>query len=204
MLFIITILCYTKICDYKTIKILNSEISRLNKENTQINQELILIREDNKDNLSDISDLKDTIKALNETIDEISKLKKLKPVQDTFPIDIRLSKCIKYSKSFGQDYNCQYSATEDWKKEMNKSLLSLKKKMKVEDYKIRLSSQKKWEISKNNTIELMDKYITQHGGIFQQTIVESETSNIYKNRALILNSLNSFIDDYYYAEKFKE
>ena len=203
-LLIITILLCIKIYDNKTIKILNSEITRLNEENNKLNKKFDLIKKDNTKNTSNIAEMEEIIKSLNETIDEISKLKDRKPIQDTFPIDIKLSKCIEYSKNNSQTYDCQYIAKEDWKKDMNKSLASLKKKMKDEDYKILLDSQKKWEISKNTTMELMDKYTEKPSGIVNEIIIQSEESNIYKNRALFLNSLKLFINNYYFADEFKE
>ena len=167
----------------------SENISHLRKE-TNIQEGTIKQLYSEIDNYKNkISDLGKEIETLNEEIAEISEIKNYHPFQDIYPIDIKQKKCIEKSNDINY-INCAYYSKKEWEQEITKHLSILKKEMPANKYNIIVNNQKVWKNSINQDFTLIDEYIVKNGGIVDETIAENLKSNIYKTRAIFLNSIS--------------
>ena len=112
------------------------------------------------------------------------------------PIDIEEEKCIKIAdnSNIGMG-NCALKATEDWFKEIDKNLMTLKQMLPAEKYTKIAASQKKWENYIKSEFDVNENVIFHKTGTIYYTISAGQKAYIVKERALLLKSYIQYANE---------
>ena len=112
------------------------------------------------------------------------------------PIDIEEEKCIKIADTsdIGMG-NCALKATEDWFKEIDKNLMTLKQMLPAEKYEKIADSQKKWESYIKSEFDVNENVIFYKTGTIYYTISAGQKAYIVKERALLLKSYIQYANE---------
>ena len=105
------------------------------------------------------------------------------------PIDIEEEKCIKIAdtSNIGMG-NCALKATEDWFKEIDKNLMTLKQMLPADKYEKIADSQKKWESYIKSEFDVNENVIYYKIGTIYYTISAGQKREMVKERAMLLHS----------------
>ena len=108
---------------------------------------------------------------------------------DKYPIDIEEEKCIEIAdtSNIGMG-NCTLKATEDWFKEIDKNLMTLKQMLPAEKYEKIADSQKKWESYIKSEFDVNENVIYYKIGTIYYTISAGQKREMVKERAMLLHS----------------
>ena len=108
---------------------------------------------------------------------------------DKHPIDIEEEKCIEIAdtSNIGMG-NCALKATEDWFKEIDKNLMTLKQMLPAEKYEKIADSQKKWESYIKSEFDVNENVIYYKIGTIYYTISAGQKREMVKERAMLLHS----------------
>ena len=103
------------------------------------------------------------------------------------PIDIEEEKCIKIAdtSNIGMG-NCALKATEDWFKEIDKNLMTLKQILPADKYEKIADSQKKWESYIKSEFDVNENIIYNKAGTIYYTLNAGQKRETIKERALQL------------------
>ena len=103
------------------------------------------------------------------------------------PIDIEEEKCIKIADTsdIGMG-NCSLKATEDWFKEIDKNLMTLKQMLPAEKYEKIAESQKNWENYIKSEFDINENIIYNKAGTIYYTMSAGQKRETVKERALQL------------------
>ena len=115
---------------------------------------------------------------------------------DKHPIDIEEEKCIKIANTSNIKMgNCALKATEDWFKEIDKNLMTLKQMLPAEKYTKIADSQKKWENYIESEFDVNENVIFHKTGTIYYTISAGQKAYIVKERALLLKSYIQYANE---------
>ena len=118
------------------------------------------------------------------------------PEPDKHPIDIEEEKCIKVADTSNiRMGNCALKATEDWFKEIDKNLMTLKQMLPAEKYEKIADSQKKWESYIKSEFDVNENVIFYKTGTIYYTISAGQKAYIVKERALLLKSYIQYANE---------
>lgn len=118
------------------------------------------------------------------------------PEPDKHPIDIEEEKCIKVADTSNiRMGNCALKATEDWFKEIDKNLMTLKQMLPAEKYEKIADSQKKWESYIKSEFDVNENVIFYKTGTIYYTISAGQKASIVKERALLLKSYIQYANE---------
>ena len=106
--------------------------------------------------------------------------------EDLDPIDKVERECISKTASTYEMNKCSQIAQQSWEKDIQNSLVELKKFLSSEDYKKLQLSQSYWENYKNKDYALINSVISYKQGTMYLNFCEGLRTEIVKQRALIL------------------
>ena len=106
--------------------------------------------------------------------------------EDLDPIDKVERECISKTASTYEMNKCSQIAQQSWEKDIQNSLVELKKFLSSEDYKKLQLSQSYWENYKNKDYALINSVISYKQGTMYLNFREGLRTEIVKQRALIL------------------
>ena len=116
--------------------------------------------------------------------------------EDLDPIDKVERECISKTASTYEMNRCSQIAQQSWEKDIQNSLVELKKFLSSEDYKKLQLSQSSWENYKNKDYALINSVISYKQGTMYLNFREGWRTEIVKQRALILREyLNTFKEE---------
>lgn len=116
--------------------------------------------------------------------------------EDLDPIDKVERECISKTASTYEMNKCSQIAQQSWEKDIQNSLVELKKFLSSEDYKKLQLSQSYWENYKNKDYALINSVISYKQGTMYLNFCEGWRTEIVKQRALILREyLNTFKEE---------
>ncbi len=116
--------------------------------------------------------------------------------EDLDPIDKNERECISKTASTYEMNRCSQIAQQSWEKDIQNSLVELKKFLSSEDYKKLQLSQSSWENYKNKDYALINSVISYKQGTMYLNFREGWRTEIVKQRALILREyLNTFKEE---------
>ena len=115
---------------------------------------------------------------------------------DKHPIDIEEEKCIEIADTSNIEMgNCALKATEDWFKEIDKNLMTLKQMLPAEKYEKIADSQKKWESYIKSEFDVNENIVFNKTGTIYYTMSAGQKAYIVKERALLLKSYIQYVNE---------
>lgn len=115
---------------------------------------------------------------------------KAQEAQKSYPIDIRLQKCIEADGSTVSMVECTQKAQKEWDNELNKYYKLLLAKLSVTEQVTLRESQRQWLVYKEKETKFFTKVYGSQEGSMWDVAIEDRKLNIIRTRAI------EFIDYY--------
>lgn len=113
----------------------------------------------------------------------------------THIIDDVEAKCIANTSDTQEMNKCSTIAQASWEKEIENSIVQLKKRMDNTSYKSLMKSQRTWQKYKKQEFSLIQEIINSKQGTMYLNVEQGLKTNLLKQRALILQEYLETIND---------
>lgn len=90
---------------------------------------------------------------------------------------------------------CEKAAAEAWEKELEHTLILMKKSMNINDYQYIIQSQKNWEKQKEYDFKVISKFIENKQGTMFYLLSEEDRLEIIKSRAKFIMYIYKIINE---------
>ena len=133
----------------------------------------------------EIQALRQTVEKQNETIKQLQKITVI-PEEEKV-----VQECMKNANytTTGMT-NCVNDSTKRWNKKIDNSIISLKKVLSSDDYRLLENSQQKWKEYKEAQWAFLENFYSQKDGTIYSNILSADKSEIVKHRAQELDGLH--------------